>query len=149
MGLTSFAKTTGGKGIHVAVPLARRHAWDDVKDFARSMAEHIAQMLPAQFTATVSKSARAGRIFVDYLRNARGATAVAALSTRARPGATVSMPLTWDEVAANVRPDAFNIKSVPGRLRSQRSDPWAQYWTLHQTITAQMRRSISAPVQQE
>jgi bifunctional non-homologous end joining protein LigD len=110
----------------------------------------MAHVLPAQFTATMSKSARTGRIFVDYLRNARGATAVAALSTRARPGATVSMPLAWDEIAANVRPDAFNITSVPGRLRDQHSDPWAQYWTLHQSITAQMRQSISAaPAQQD
>ena len=144
LGLMSFAKTTGGKGIHVAVPLARRHTWDEVKDFARSVAGHMQHVLPAQFTASLSKAHRTGRIFVDYLRNARGATAVAAFSTRARPGATISMPLAWEEVAANVRPDAFTIASVPGRLREQHTDPWAQYWTLHQTVTAAMKQSLGA-----
>ena len=142
LGLVSFAKTTGGKGIHVAVPLARRHTWGEVKDFARAVAEHMAHVLPAQFTANMSKPSRAGRIFVDYLRNARGATAVAAFSTRARPGATVSMPVAWEELAANLRADAFNIASVPARLRGQRSDPWSQYWSLHQTITAAMRETL-------
>src|SRR5206468_1710305 len=108
-----FPKTTGGKGIHVAVPLARRHTWDEVNAFSRAVAEHMARVLPAQFTANMSKAQRTGRIFVDYLRNARGATAVAAYSTRARPGATISMPLGWDEVAANVLPDRFSVLTVP------------------------------------
>jgi bifunctional non-homologous end joining protein LigD len=144
LGLESFAKTTGGKGIHVAVPLARRHSWDEVKDFARAVAEHMANVLPAQFTANMSKAQREGRIFVDYLRNARGATAVAAYSTRARPGATVSMPLSWDEVAANMRPDQFTVTNVATRLHQQQVDPWAQYWGLHQSLTAAMKQGIGA-----
>jgi bifunctional non-homologous end joining protein LigD len=83
----------------------------------------MAHVLPAQFTATMSKSARRGRIFVDYLRNARGATAVAALSTRARPGATVSMPLAWDELA-HVYPTDFTLHTVPDRLDAE-GDAWA------------------------
>jgi bifunctional non-homologous end joining protein LigD len=144
LGLESFAKTTGGKGVHVVVPLARRHDWEDVNEFARAVAEHMGRVLPAQFTANMSKAQRAGRIFVDYLRNARGATAVAAYSTRARPGATVSMPVSWDEVAANVPPDRFSVLTVPELLRGQRTDPWAQYWDLHQSLSASMKERIGA-----
>jgi len=143
LGLESFAKTTGGKGLHVVVPLARRHEWDEVRKFARAVAEHMSQVLPAQFTANMSKAQREGRIYVDYLRNTRSATAVAAYSTRARPGATVSMPLAWDEVAANVSADQFTVAAVPGLLHS-RPDPWAQYWDLHQSLTAEIKQALAA-----
>ena len=94
LGLVALVKTTGGKGLHVVVPLERRHSWDEVKDFARDVATHLANTFPDRFTATMSKSRRRGKIFVDYLRNARGATAVAPYSLRARPGATVATPLS-------------------------------------------------------
>jgi len=143
LGLEPFVKTTGGHGLHVVLPLVRRHGWDDVKGFARSIAARLAGTLPAQFTATMGKEHRGGRIFVDYLRNARGATAVAPYSLRARPGATVATPLGWDELSAKVPPSAFTIATVPKRIESG-SDPWADYEARRQRLTAAMRRALSA-----
>ncbi|MEO8626564.1 MAG: DNA ligase D [Betaproteobacteria bacterium] len=142
LGLESFPKTTGGKGLHLVLPLQRRHSWDEVKGFSRAVAEHLARVLPAQFTAVMTKTKREDKVYVDYLRNGRGATAIAAFSTRARPGATVSVPLDWSEVEEGTRSDHFNIANVPARLAKLRADPWARYWTLKQSITAEMKRKL-------
>jgi bifunctional non-homologous end joining protein LigD len=142
LGLDAFAKTTGGKGVHIAVPLARSHTWDEVSGFARAIAEHMAQVLPGQFTANVSKAQRPGRIFVDYLRNQRGATAVAAYSVRARPGAPVSMPLAWEEIAANMPPDRLNVRTVPAWVQGRRLDPWAEYWNRHYSLSDEMTERL-------
>ena len=140
LGLDCLVKTTGGKGLHVVVPL-RRHGWDEVKDFAQAVAEHLAKTLPEQFTATMSKARRRGKIFVDYLRNTRGATAVAPYSLRARAGATVATPLSWDELSAKIAPGAFTIATVPQRI-AKRKDPWADYERRRQRLTAAMRRAL-------
>jgi bifunctional non-homologous end joining protein LigD len=134
-GLESFPKTSGGRGLHVVVPLARRHEWDEVKRFARAVAEYLAHVLPGQYTASAGRAERLGRIYVDHLRNARGATIVAAFSARARPGALISMPLAWDEVAANLPPETFTISSALALVRA-RPDPWTQFWDLHQSLPA-------------
>ena len=143
LGLESLVKTTGGKGLHVVVPLSPRHSWREVKSFAQAVANHLAQTLPQQFTATVTKTHRRGRIFVDYLRNDRGSLAVAPYSLRARPGATVATPLAWEELNAKVRPSAFNLESVLERIERDK-DPWADYEKLRQRLTAPMRRSLKA-----
>jgi bifunctional non-homologous end joining protein LigD len=140
LGLDCLLKTTGGKGLHVVVPL-RRHGWDEVKDFAQGVAAHLAKTLPDQFTATMSKARRSGKIFVDYLRNTRGATAVAPYSLRARPGATVATPLSWDELSAKILPGAFTIATVPGRI-AKKKDPWAGYEGRRQRLTAAMLRAL-------
>src|SRR5258708_36065779 len=98
VGLQSFAKTTGGKGLHVVVPVVPKLGWDAIKEFSRWVAERFVAHYPDRFTANMGKRARQGRIFIDYLRNARGATAIGAYSARARAGAPVSTPLSWDEV---------------------------------------------------
>jgi bifunctional non-homologous end joining protein LigD len=142
LGLDALVKTTGGKGLHVVVPLQRRHSWEDVKGFAQSVAAHLAKTLPEQFTATVTKARRRGKIFVDYLRNTRGATAVAPYSLRARTGATVATPLSWHELSAKVPPSAFTIATVPERI-AKKKDPWADYERRRQRLTAAMQRKLA------
>jgi bifunctional non-homologous end joining protein LigD len=139
-GLASFAKTSGGKGLHVVVPLAPRHGWDEVKEFSRAVAESMARDEPDRFTARAAKRERTGRIFIDYLRNVAGATTVAAYSVRARHGALVSTPLHWDEVGGRMRPTSFHAGNIVRRLRGLHSDPWKTFRRTSQSLTAAMRR---------
>jgi bifunctional non-homologous end joining protein LigD len=142
LGLRSFLKTTGGKGLHIVVPLARKHTWDEVKGFSHAVAAHLAREIPQHFTPNMAKQQRKGEIFIDYLRNGRGSTAVAAYSTRARPGAPVSVPLAWPELDEEVRGDHFNINTVRARLLKLRRAPWADYDSVRHTITERMKRSL-------
>jgi bifunctional non-homologous end joining protein LigD len=139
-GLRSFLKTTGGKGLHVVLPLARRHGWDELKAFTRAVVEGMVAGHPDRFTSNPLKARRRGRIFVDYLRNGRGATSIAAYSTRSRPGAPVSTPLAWEELAGDVRADTWTIENLPERLESLGADPWREMSAVKQSITAAMKR---------
>jgi bifunctional non-homologous end joining protein LigD len=123
-GLASFVKTTGGKGLHVVAPLRPKAQWPAVKKFAKKLAEAMSADNRDRFVSTLPKAERHGRILVDYLRNQRGATAVAAFSTRARPGAAVSMPLSWEELSPGIGPAYFTIANAPKRLASLTTDPW-------------------------
>lgn len=143
IGLTSFIKTSGGKGFHLVVPLVRRSGWGEVKTFSRAIAKNLAQAHPRRFTAVMSKAKRNNRIFVDYLRNGRGATSVAPFSTRARSGAPVSAPIGWDELNEGLRPDAFTVENLPRRLETQAHDPWAGFFQARQSITASMRNELN------
>jgi bifunctional non-homologous end joining protein LigD len=142
LGLVSFVRTTGGKGLHVVVPLARRSSWEELKDFAKSFADALVREKPKHYIAQSSKAKRAGKLFLDYLRNEKGATAIASYSTRARPGATVATPLSWDELSASLRPAQFNVRTVPERLRSMKQDPWEGFFDIRQAITKAMQAQI-------
>lgn len=124
LGLVSFLRTTGGKGLHVVVPLNPGAGWDTVKTFARGFAEAMAALHPLEFVATATKRFRRGKIYVDYLRNGRGATAVASYSLRSRPGAPVAVPLRWEELGKVKSGNAFDLRSVPKRLARLKKDPW-------------------------
>jgi bifunctional non-homologous end joining protein LigD len=129
LGLVSFCKTTGGKGLHVVTPLALKRnsklSWAEAKGFAREICSRMATDNPDLYVVNMAKKLREGRIFLDYLRNDRMATAVAPLSTRARPGATISMPLTWPQVKADLDPQRYTLRTVPALLR--RSKAWTDY----------------------
>ncbi len=142
LGLESFLKTTGGKGLHVVVPIRRGPDWDEVKAFTKAVVDRAAGEDPARFTGNMSKVRRKGRIYIDYLRNQRTATFIAPYSTRAKPGAPVSVPIAWHELDEGVRSDQFNTASLPRRLRSLTKDPWAEIDTLRQGITAAAKRKI-------
>jgi bifunctional non-homologous end joining protein LigD len=142
IGLHSFVKTTGGKGLHVVVPLRPQLDWDAIKTFAKWVADRMHEERPDQFTANMAKRERRDRIYLDYLRNARGATAVGAYSPRERPGTTVSTPLSWEEVESGVRPTAFTVATVPGRLAALEADPWAEIGEIRQTIATKVRKHI-------
>lgn len=135
IGLESFVKTTGGKGLHLMVPIDRRHDWDQAKAFCKRVAELIVSADPGRYTANMAKAARTGKIYIDYLRNDRGATAIIPYSTRARYGATVAMPLTWRELTPRLQPDQFTVESAPGRLARRKQDPWAGFDDVRQTLS--------------
>jgi len=134
MGLKSFVKTTGGKGLHVQLPIARHYSWAQVKSFAKRAAELIAVAAPDRYLTRIPKAERKRRIFIDYLRNDPTSTSVAAYSTRARPGAPVSTPLDWDELTAKLDPAKFSVTTVPLRLRRLRRNPWAEMDKLNQSL---------------
>ena len=142
LNLASFVKTTGGKGLHIVVPLQRVHTWDEVKTFSKALADHLVHTIPERFLANMSKHKRKGKIYIDYLRNARGATAVAAYSTRARQGAPISVPLAWEELSVDLRSDHFTMTNLPERLGDLRKDPWKNYFTAKQRISRKMLMSL-------
>lgn len=127
LGFAAFVRTTGGKGVHVVIPLKPQATWTEAKAFTKRVALEMAKDTPERYVATVSKQARDGRIFVDYLRNQRGATAVSAFSTRARAGAPVSVPVSWDELPSLGSGARFSVASVPSRLAALKQDPWVEF----------------------
>jgi bifunctional non-homologous end joining protein LigD len=144
LGLASFAKTTGGKGVHVVAPFVRQHGWDTCLAFARGVAETIARSEPGRYSTSLAKRGREDKILLDYLRNNRGSTAVAAFSTRARPGCPVSVPIAWDELTPRLRPDRFTLRNVRRRLGRLKTDPWRDYWTVRQRLGAKALRAVGA-----
>jgi bifunctional non-homologous end joining protein LigD len=144
LGLESFAKTTGGKGIHVVAPFVPQHGWDTCLAFARGVAEAIAREQPRRYSTALAKAGREDKILLDYLRNNRGSTAIAAFSTRARPGCPVSVPVAWDELTARSKPDRFGLRDVRRRLRRLKQDPWRDYWKCRQRLGASSLRAVGA-----
>jgi bifunctional non-homologous end joining protein LigD len=145
LGLESFLKTTGGKGLHVVTPIEPEMEWDALKEFTRQIAAAVARDNPGRYTLSISKEKRKGRILIDYLRNGRGATAIEAWSTRARTGGTVAVPIRWEELADDVRSDQFTIRNIPGRLEAMGSDPWKDFARARTAVTAAARRSLGLP----
>jgi bifunctional non-homologous end joining protein LigD len=142
LGLQSFLKTSGGKGIHVVVPLTPKADWDAVKDFSHAIVKHIAKLLPERFSAVSGPKNRVGRIFIDYLRNGLGATTICAYSVRTREGLPVSVPIFREELLEIKGANAWDIHTVHKRLAELDSDPWADLGDTRQTITAQMRKRV-------
>jgi len=144
LGLECFVKTSGGKGLHVVVPTRPGPTWDDVKEFSAALASSLTREAPDRFTTHLAKARRGGRIFIDTLRNRRGATWVAPYSPRARPGAPVSMPLAWDELTTSLRPDSFSIPRLLERRRGSRADAWDGIGRVRQTITRTVLREAAS-----
>ncbi len=132
--LDSFVKTTGGKGLHVVVPLAPRADWEACLEFSRAVAEAVVRHDPNLYTTTFAKAGRERKILIDYLRNNRTNTSVAAFSSRARAGAPVSVPVRWDELTPGLAPQSWTVATVESRLARLRRDPWKDYWTSKQRL---------------
>ena len=139
LGLQSWLKTSGGKGLHVVVPLAALCRFDTVKAFSKAVVQHLAQTIPQRFVAKSGPANRRGKIFVDYLRNGEGATTVAAWSPRARPGLGVSMPLRWEELAHLSGSAQWTVANAATRLEGPHTEAWAEM--------AKSRQSLRGPMQ--
>lgn len=140
--LTSYVKTSGGKGLHVLAPLVRRVGWDSVKAFARGIARQMAREAPGRYVSSSSKSKREGKIFIDYLRNNRGATNVAVYSTRARSGAPISTPLKWEELDNLTSAKQYHMGNIRHRVDNLPGDPWEGYFSQRQSITKKMLAAV-------
>ena len=142
VGLESWLKTTGGKGLHVVVPLKRGLDWDQLKELTQLFVERMEREAPELYTTNMAKRARKGKVFLDYLRNGRGSTFIAPYSPRARAGAPVAVPITWEELAHGVDPGVFSTLSVPKRLATLAQDPWRDLTQTKQAITAATWRAV-------
>ncbi|HGM5553096.1 TPA: DNA ligase D [Pseudomonas putida] len=142
LGLKAFLKTSGGKGIHLVVPLTRKHGWDEVKDFSHAIVSHMAKLLPERFSAVSGPKNRVGRIFIDYLRNGLGATTICTYAARTREGLPVSVPLFREEVGEIKGGNQWNISNVHERLNDVGDEPWADMKKVRQSITAEMRKRV-------
>jgi bifunctional non-homologous end joining protein LigD len=141
--LESFVKTTGGKGLHVVVPLTPAADWSECLAFARALALALVRQSPGQFTEQFAKSGRSRKILIDYLRNNRTNTSIAAYSTRAKPNAPVSTPITWNELSDALSPERFTMTTVVARMR-KREDPWKRYWATRQRLSPTATRALDA-----
>ena len=142
LGLESYVKTTGGKGLHVAVPVEPVLDWDRCLALSRAIAGLIEAERPKRYTLNLSKAGRENKILIDYLRNNRGSTAVAAFSTRAKPQATVSVPVAWDELGPKLTSEMFTVTTVPRRLARQKRDPWADFFGNEQKLPSEVLRLL-------
>ena len=140
LGLKAWLKTSGGKGLHVVVPLTPRLDYEEVKSFSRAFVRHIAKTIPERFSATSGAANRVGRVYVDFLRNGMGQTTAAAFSARARPGMGVSMPVSWEQLSALKSGAQWNVQTAREYLSFQSEDPWADYWSTKQTLASALKR---------
>ena len=140
LGLQSWPLLSGGKGVHVVVPLVPEADWEEVKSFCQDFAELLARTDPSRFVANMSKAKRKGRMFLDYLRNGQGATAICPWSTRARPGASCAVPVTWDELPTLKSANAFDVFAAAAR--AQQPDAWEGYFDVEQSLTARIRQAV-------
>jgi bifunctional non-homologous end joining protein LigD len=140
LGLESWLKTTGGKGLHLFVPLVPEHGYETAKDFSESVVQHMARTIPQRFVAKSGPRNRVGRIFIDYLRNGWVQSTAEAFSARARPGLGVSMPIRWEELTGIAGGDHWNIVSALTHLHKQKADPWAGYWKKPQRLDGAMKK---------
>lgn len=142
LGLESWCKTTGGKGLHVVVPIARRNGWDEVKEFSRLFCQMLSRLVPGQYITKATLDKRKGKIFLDYLRNGRGATAISAYSVRSRSICPVSVPVAWSEVTPRLDPQQFTPETVVRRLAKLKKDPWEGFYTARQALTKAAREAV-------
>ncbi|MAM56154.1 MAG: DNA ligase D [Salinicola sp.] len=146
LGLTAFLRTTGGKGLHLVVPLKPHADWETAKGFAEAVCERCAERHPDQLTLNMSKQARRGKVFLDYLRNGRGATAVASYSVRAKPGAPVATPIRWEELGPKLSADHYALANLPRRLASLKHDPWEGFDDARERLTKKRCRDAGMEV---
>ena len=142
LGFKSFLKSTGGKGLHLVAPLVPKLGWSEVKPFAKAVADALVQARPDRYTANPLKKTREGKIFVDYLRNQRGGSAIVNYSTRAKKGAPVACPLRWDELKGLKTAAPYSAKTLPARLKALKRDPWEGFFSTRQSITAKARKAL-------
>lgn len=142
-GLAALCRTSGGKGLHVLVPLKPKAGWEEARQFAKGFAEALSAAEPKRFVSTTPKALRRGKILIDWLRNGRGATAIASYAPRAREGATVATPLAWAEVKVGLDPADFTLETVPARVKRQRKDPWETFDSLRVPLPAGARRRVA------
>jgi bifunctional non-homologous end joining protein LigD len=144
LGLETFVKTTGGKGLHVVAPITPKEDWTTVRNFCKAIADAFVESAPDKYTANMLKAKRTGKIYVDYVRNTRGSTSIAPYSTRAKEHATVSVPLRWDELDSGIRPDSFTVTNLGDRLSVLQADPWEGFREAGraQTLSAAMKQAM-------
>lgn len=142
LGLRGFVRASGGKGLHVVFPISGTSSWESVRSFSGAIAKELSAAYPAEYVATMSKKARKGKIYLDWLRNARGATAIASYSVRARPGAPVAVALAWSELGPTQDLDRFTVTTIPRRLSTLKEDPWSEFLTCKQRLTRAALRAM-------